>query len=139
MSADLTVLFVDDEPNVLQGIRRITRRQRGQWNMHFIASGEEALRAIEELDVDVIVSDIRMPGMDGTELLRRVKSAGSRGTRARSWRTRRSAGCARIARRDARSFSASGFTSRTNLSTRHRNCRLDTRSRRARGRFTKRR
>ena len=73
MSAGLALLFVDDEPNVLQGIRRLTRQQRDRWEMHFAESGEDALLILRETDIDVVVADIRMPGMDGTELLRQVK------------------------------------------------------------------
>ncbi|GIV15579.1 MAG: two-component system response regulator [Armatimonadota bacterium] len=66
------ILFVDDEPNVLQGLQRMLRSMRNEWDMHFAGSGEEALSKLEEAPFDVIVSDMRMPGMNGAQLLREV-------------------------------------------------------------------
>lgn len=70
----LTVLFVDDEPNILQGTRRATRNMRDTWDMHFVEGGEQALAFLSENPVDVVVSDMRMPGMDGAELLERIRA-----------------------------------------------------------------
>jgi putative nucleotidyltransferase with HDIG domain len=67
------ILFVDDEPNVLKGLRRMLRGMRKEWEMHFVASGAEALEALAASPFDVIVSDMRMPGMDGVELLSQVR------------------------------------------------------------------
>lgn len=66
------VLFVDDEANVLAGLRRMLRSQRKVWTMQFANGGEEALKLLETEEFDVIVSDMRMPGVDGAELLTRV-------------------------------------------------------------------
>ncbi len=66
------ILFVDDEPNLLAGLRRMLRSMRREWDMHFVAGGADALAHIAEHPVDVIVSDMRMPEMDGAELLQRV-------------------------------------------------------------------
>ncbi|MFH1299771.1 MAG: response regulator [Planctomycetota bacterium] len=66
------VLFVDDEPNVLDGIRRMLHRKRKEWDIHFTSSAAEALLLFEEAPFDVVVSDMRMPQMDGAELLNRV-------------------------------------------------------------------
>jgi len=66
------ILFVDDEPNILQGLRRMLRPMREKWDMHFLTSGQEALELMSAVPMDAIVSDMRMPGMDGPELLRRV-------------------------------------------------------------------
>ena len=63
------VLFVDDEPNVTQGLRRMLRPMRHEWEMSFALSGAEALDIMGKKDIDVIVSDMRMPGMDGAQLL----------------------------------------------------------------------
>jgi DNA-binding NarL/FixJ family response regulator len=67
------ILFVDDEPNVLDGLRNLLRKQRHQWEMLFATSGKAALDELARMPVDVIVSDMRMPGMDGAELLGRVR------------------------------------------------------------------
>lgn len=69
----MRVLFVDDEPNILSGLRRILRGQRKEWEMTFVESGQSALEAMDEASSDVIVSDMKMPGMDGAELLSRVR------------------------------------------------------------------
>lgn len=66
------ILFVDDEKNVLQGLRRMLHSLRKDWDMDFAESGEAALLLFEENDYDVIVTDMKMPGMDGAELLARV-------------------------------------------------------------------
>lgn len=66
-------MFVDDEQNVLDGLRNLLRKQRNQWDMLFAASGKAALEQLAVAPVDVIVSDMRMPGMDGAELLTRVR------------------------------------------------------------------
>jgi len=67
------ILFVDDEPNILSGLKRQLRAQRKEWEMAFAESGEAALAMFEAAPFDVVVSDMRMPGMDGAELLSRVK------------------------------------------------------------------
>jgi len=67
------VLFVDDEQNVLDGLRRMLRPMRSEWNMTFAPGGEEALKVLEGNHIDVIVSDMRMPGMSGDQLLGEVR------------------------------------------------------------------
>jgi len=66
------ILFVDDEPNILDGLRQSLRRKRKVWDMVFIESGARALEYLQRESVDIIVSDMRMPLMDGAELLKRV-------------------------------------------------------------------
>jgi HD-like signal output (HDOD) protein len=68
------ILFVDDEPNVLSGLQNLLRKQRGEWSMAFAVGGQEALAELAKAPYDVIVSDMRMPGMDGAALLHRVKT-----------------------------------------------------------------
>ncbi|HVU00470.1 MAG TPA: response regulator [Polyangiaceae bacterium] len=70
----LRVLFVDDEVAILEGLRNLLRKERNRWDMAFASSGAQALAEIEKARVDVIVSDMRMPGMDGATLLARVKA-----------------------------------------------------------------
>lgn len=67
------VLFVDDEQNILQGLKRMLRGQRHEWDMEFADSGAAALEMMEKEHFDAIISDMRMPGMDGAELLEKVK------------------------------------------------------------------
>ncbi|GAB1691102.1 HDOD domain-containing protein [Krasilnikovia sp. M28-CT-15] len=73
MTGRPSILFVDDEPRILAGLRRMLRVHRDRWDMSFAEGGEEALAALRERPCDVIVSDHRMPGMDGAQLLERVR------------------------------------------------------------------
>lgn len=66
------LLFVDDEPQVLEGLRNLLRPQRKRWDMHFAQGGEQALAELAQAPFDVVISDMRMPGMDGQALLKRV-------------------------------------------------------------------
>lgn len=75
------ILFVDDDPNVLQGLRRMLHPMRGEWDMKFAASGREALDLMEQVTFDVVVSDMRMPGMDGSYLLAEVRKKQPRAVR----------------------------------------------------------
>ena len=68
------ILFVDDEPMVLKGLQRTLRKMRKEWDMAFTASGKEALDILDQQPMDVIVSDLKMPQMDGMQLLTEVKS-----------------------------------------------------------------
>lgn len=67
-----TLLFVDDEPKVLQALQRQLRPMHTEWDMHFVGSGQEALDFMAAKPVDVIVSDMIMPCMDGSQLLNAV-------------------------------------------------------------------
>jgi HD-like signal output (HDOD) protein len=67
------ILFVDDEVAVLDGLRDRLRKQRREWEMVFASSGAAALAECKRNPVDVVVSDMRMPGMDGAQLLRAIK------------------------------------------------------------------
>ena len=67
------ILFVDDDPNVLTGLRNVLRTKRREWEMVFAIGPEEALANLAKGPFDVVVSDMRMPGMDGATLLTKVK------------------------------------------------------------------
>lgn len=69
-AAKARVLFVDDEPRVLTTMRVLFR---GQYELFFADSGQKALELLKTQAVDVIVSDQRMPGMTGIELLRAAR------------------------------------------------------------------
>ncbi|HEU4600403.1 MAG TPA: HDOD domain-containing protein, partial [Steroidobacteraceae bacterium] len=66
------ILFVDDEPALLDGLRGRLRGMRASWEMVFVESGTRAIAEMEHRPVDVIVSDMRMPAMDGAQLLAHV-------------------------------------------------------------------
>jgi HD-like signal output (HDOD) protein len=67
------IIFVDDERDLLDGLRARLYKHRNDWRMQFVLSGEEAIALFEKEPVDLIVSDVRMPGMDGGQLLTTVK------------------------------------------------------------------
>ena len=66
------ILFVDDEEMVLKGLRRMLFAVQDQWEVSFVTSGAEALEEMANEVYDVIVSDMRMPVMNGNELLAEV-------------------------------------------------------------------
>ncbi len=63
------ILFVDDEPRVLEGLQNLLRRYRRKWEMSFAPGGPAALELLKAQAFDVIVSDMRMPEVDGAALL----------------------------------------------------------------------
>ena len=67
------ILFVDDEQNILDSLRLSMRPMRGKWDMSFALGGKAALELLASQSHDVIVSDMRMPGMDGAQLLHEVQ------------------------------------------------------------------
>ena len=69
----MRVLFVDDDPSVLGGLRRMLRGQRHRFETVCASSGAEALRILDNAHFDVIVTDMRMPEMDGSQLLEIVR------------------------------------------------------------------
>lgn len=69
------ILFVDDEPMVLQGIQRLLRPMREEWEMDFADGGEKAKECMGAAAYDVVVTDMMMPGMNGAQLLAHVKES----------------------------------------------------------------
>jgi len=68
------ILFVDDEVGVLSGLERMLFEMADDWDMQFVDSADKALSVMSERRFDVIVSDMRMPGMDGATLLSHVRA-----------------------------------------------------------------
>lgn len=69
----ISVLFVDDEEQLLAGLRRTLRDKRHEWDIAFAHSGAAALDMMATNGFDVVVSDMRMPEMTGAELLSIVR------------------------------------------------------------------
>lgn len=67
-----TLIFVDDEPRVLQGLQRQLHGMRQEWQMTFVDGGIKALAFMDQHPVDVVVTDMKMPIMDGAQLLTEV-------------------------------------------------------------------
>lgn len=68
-----SILFVDDEQPLLDGLRDLLRKERRDWHMVFVNSGPNAMSALEREPFDVLISDMRMPGIDGATLLQWVR------------------------------------------------------------------
>ena len=67
------ILFVDDEPAVLASLECLLRRERARWEMVFAVGGESALASLRQGAFDAVVSDMKMPGIDGADLLGQVQ------------------------------------------------------------------
>ena len=65
------VLFVDDEVEFLETI--LKRMKKRDLNVSGVKSGEEALEFLDKNSVDVVVLDVKMPGMDGIETLKEIR------------------------------------------------------------------
>jgi response regulator RpfG family c-di-GMP phosphodiesterase len=65
-----TVLCVDDEPNILTALKRVLRK--ADHGVLLAGGGVQALQVLEQTPVDLVISDMRMPGMDGAEFLEKV-------------------------------------------------------------------
>ncbi len=69
----LRILFVDDEEAVLRGLQNLLRKDRHRWDFVFASSGAAGLEQMRREPADIVVSDMRMPGMDGLEFLGNVQ------------------------------------------------------------------
>ncbi|WP_041041669.1 response regulator [Paramagnetospirillum magnetotacticum] len=67
-----SLLFVDDEPNILSAIHRILNPHRDKWDINFASGGDDALDFMANNIVNVIVTDMAMPEMDGKKLIYRL-------------------------------------------------------------------
>lgn len=71
--AELTILFVDDERQLLSIVASRLTEEMGPLEVVTASHGTEALERLDQLAVDCIVSDYKMPGMDGLELLKKCR------------------------------------------------------------------
>ncbi len=65
------ILIVDDEENILSALKRIFRREN--YDIYTAISGEEGLDILDKHDIDLIISDLKMPSMNGVEFLTQAK------------------------------------------------------------------
>src|SRR5204862_4192965 len=75
MTVKKKILFVDDEPNILSALRRSFDHKTNEWDIYFATSGDAALSKLKEEKINVLITDMRMPGMDGAQLLMKVQKA----------------------------------------------------------------
>ena len=68
-----SILFVDDEENILKGLKRMLHRYSKEWFMLFAVGGDEALEIMKQCKIEVLVTDMKMPKMSGVELMKEVK------------------------------------------------------------------
>lgn len=68
------ILFVDDDADLLDGLRNALHGDRARWEMRFAEGAAEALVMLQEEAADLVITDMRMPEMDGLALLERVRS-----------------------------------------------------------------
>src|SRR5687768_2905627 len=67
------LLFVDDETAILEGLKRTLHAERNRYEMVFVSSGQKAMEELKKSPFDVIISDMKMPGIDGKKLLEHAK------------------------------------------------------------------
>src|SRR5215471_3124706 len=65
------LLVVDDEENILKSLRRVLRS--GDWEIRTALDGESGLKVLEQFTPEVVISDFRLPGMNGADFLAQVK------------------------------------------------------------------
>jgi DNA-binding NarL/FixJ family response regulator len=67
------ILFVDDDPHVLDGYRKVVRKHRERWDIVFALGGPAARDEVQRAVFDVVMTDMRMPELDGAALLALVR------------------------------------------------------------------
>jgi HD-like signal output (HDOD) protein/CheY-like chemotaxis protein len=69
----LAILFVDDDQYLLQSLRRHLHTMEAQWTCDFVSDADAAIALVQTRTFDVVVTDLRMPGTDGAQLLKKVR------------------------------------------------------------------
>lgn len=72
MERKLKILFVDDEYDVIAGLKRALHLYHKSWDMHFASGGRDAINVLKSSDFDIIFCDIVMPEIDGIQVLKYV-------------------------------------------------------------------
>lgn len=67
-----TILFVDSDENVINGFKRLLRKERSRWQTYFVNTAAEAIGLLQSMPVDLLVADIMMPDMKGDQLFQRA-------------------------------------------------------------------
>lgn len=67
------ILFVDDDPNVLRGLKRSLRSQHNDWDMSFAQGGQAVMELPKDSNFDAVVTDLHMPGIDGLQVVQELK------------------------------------------------------------------
>ena len=70
----MRILFVDDEPRILSGIENALIFAEDEWEADFAGSGEEAVKLLDDNGYDVLVTDMKMPGLTGADVLEHAKA-----------------------------------------------------------------
>jgi HD-like signal output (HDOD) protein len=73
MNASKRILFVDDDASILAGLQNLLYRDRKRWDMVFALGGRLGLAEMRKAPFDIVVSDMRMPDIDGAMLLAAIK------------------------------------------------------------------
>jgi DNA-binding NarL/FixJ family response regulator len=69
----MRALLVDDEPLLVVSVLRALRVERPAWTIETAGNGLEAMRILKSKQIDILITDIQMPGMDGMALLRQIR------------------------------------------------------------------
>jgi len=65
----MRVMFVDDDPALLKATAHLLRKDRARWQLQFAEGGEAALAALAGEPIDLVISDLRMPRVDGLRVM----------------------------------------------------------------------
>ena len=75
MTKDVRILIVDDDPGVLLILRTTLERMKNGYRIVAARDGAEALQKVTAQSFDLIITDMRMPGIDGVELVEAIRAA----------------------------------------------------------------
>lgn len=70
----LRILFVDDDAAIHSAMTRLFHRYRAMCDIQFVGHADAAMAALATTQVDLVISDLRMPGTNGVELLEKVRA-----------------------------------------------------------------